>query len=40
MAIPIAAGVTTLLSERLQARDEADAHPTAPDDDDNAPPPS
>jgi predicted PurR-regulated permease PerM len=38
MAIPIAAGVTTLLSERLQARDEADTHPTAPDDDETAPP--
>jgi predicted PurR-regulated permease PerM len=38
MAIPIAAAVTVLVSERLQARDEADTHPTAPDDDETAPP--
>jgi predicted PurR-regulated permease PerM len=39
MAIPTAAGVTTLLSERLQARDEADIHPTAPGDDETDLPP-
>ncbi|MDT5025861.1 MAG: hypothetical protein QOE61_2287 [Micromonosporaceae bacterium] len=39
MAIPIAAGVKTLLSERLQARDEADIQPSAPGDDERAPPP-
>jgi predicted PurR-regulated permease PerM len=39
MAIPVAAGVTTLLSERLKARDEADIDPTAPEDDERAPPP-
>jgi len=39
MAIPIAAGVKVLMDERLQARDEADTHAAAPDDDERAPPP-
>jgi predicted PurR-regulated permease PerM len=39
MAIPIAAAVTVLLSERLRARDEADAHQAAPDEDEQTPPP-
>jgi hypothetical protein len=38
MAIPIAAGVKVLMDERLQARDEADTHPAAPDDDERATP--
>ena len=40
MAIPIAAGVKVLMDERLQARDEADTDPAAPDDDEGAPPPT
>jgi predicted PurR-regulated permease PerM len=39
MAIPIAAAVTVLLSERLQARDEADTDPATAGDDEGAPPP-
>ncbi len=39
MAIPIAAGVKVLISERIQAREEADTHPTAPGDEETAPPP-
>ena len=39
MAIPIAAAVKVLIDERLQARDEADTHPTAPEHDERAPPP-
>jgi predicted PurR-regulated permease PerM len=40
MAIPIAAAVTVLLSERLHARDEADTDPAAPDEGEGAPVPS
>jgi predicted PurR-regulated permease PerM len=39
MAIPIAAALTVLLSERLQARDEADTDPATAGDDEGAPPP-
>jgi predicted PurR-regulated permease PerM len=45
MAIPIAAGVKVLISERIQAREEADTHeaadthPTAPGDDETVLPP-
>jgi predicted PurR-regulated permease PerM len=39
MAIPIAAAVTVLLSERLQARDEADTDPATAGDDEGNPPP-
>jgi predicted PurR-regulated permease PerM len=39
MAIPIAAAVTVLVSERLQARDEADTDPATAGGDEGAPPP-
>ena len=39
LAIPIAAGIKVLLSERLQARDTADADAAAPGDGETAPQP-
>lgn len=39
MAIPIAAGIKVLLSERVQARDAADADADAPGDGETAPQP-